>query len=465
MNNLNGYEPEFYRKFINDFLNCMHESYPDGKIDTINNTKYYLALLVSFRLGYENISSMFEAYGFHVPTTRDRRQVITIESTKDERYGVLIPTVLPPTPHKEAFDYEIHALYGDGRFGQVQDIDDTFAESERKYIECLQNIESLLYKTSGVNENGLGYVIKVNNPWFNERTNLSMLEKISEAHGIKLPFDFFSRTTINHGYKFYYYRTGEEQERRRKQVKEYMALASLFLYPGSDVYVEVSEFSDNTFMSSDRLAKYKKEHPGKTYLIVNSDIGVRIESFPGSYKFSGKDMAGAVYNKLLKKRCPEDYIDLRIEGHARFIRIKKETIDGHVCIDGVPLDLYECVHFDAKQNAYIVSELPPIEVSEGEYDGIKFWRCPKVFDWDPDILPRLNNSGLNYCFPEVPRVDALHKFLNKCEKNHHIIAVEDIENIIYLYNHVSLGNIIYIKTLSGDSVMMRFTKAGLEVHV
>ena len=130
MDYLKGTEPELYRGFVGFFLGRMHKAYPDRKIDTISNTMYCLALIVSFRLGYPDVCSMLADYGFNTVETRCGRQELTVKKTKEDTYGVSIPTVLPPKEPSGLLDYKINVLYGDRKESGV-----TYGNDNNKKIQ------------------------------------------------------------------------------------------------------------------------------------------------------------------------------------------------------------------------------------------------------------------------------------------------------------------------------------------
>ena len=475
MDYLKGNEPEKYRYFINEILSKLHDAYPTGEIDSISKTKYCLSALVAFRLGYPDVVSMLDAYGFRIIKI-PRKKLVRIDNWTDEdKDGIVIPTILPPDKDKpkEVFAYKINPLYGfkiDPRY-PVESYYDSLGEIDEKVLHCakekylnlLQEINNVIAGTPEIHQNGIGYCIQVNRAWFNEHTDILLLKKVAESEGITLPADFYYQKKITRGYKTEYFWDPIVVEKRRKKMKQYMALAALFLYPGCDVIVEVTGHSDISFASPSWWEQYKKDHPGKYFLIVNSKTGVSIKHFDDRYKCTaGKDEEGSAYEKMIKKPCPDNYIELWLEGRTRFIRIPKEIKDGKVCVDGVPLDLYECVRFDPEMNAYVISNLKKydIDLEKATFDGISFVMKEDVFDWARGILPVSDASDLRFgkSFPSIPKVDELHRFLNKLEPIHSKIAMEDLENAAYIYKNISLRltTPLMLRTTKGDKINLSY---------
>ena len=462
MDYLRGTEPAKYGQFINKILTELHEAYPTGKIESISKTNYCLASLAAFRLGYPDVVSMLDDYGFHFIKIPGKR-LMRVDAWSDEelRSGIVFPTILPDDNKVKGvgvFAYKVNYLYGDCSCGGSVD-EESFLDAREKYLRLVQKIDDVIEGAPEIDRDGIGFRIRVNHAWFNDRTDMLILQKVTETENINFPEEFFDQKTITHGYEMIYSRTAEGQERRRIRAKQYMALAALFLYPGCDVVIEVFRHADNSFATADYWSKDKIEHPGRDFLIVNSDTGVVIRHFEDMYKCTaGKDEKSLAYQKMLKKSCPEDYVEFRIEGRTRFIRIPKELKDDRVCVDGVPLDLYECIHFDPDINAYVISNLKKydFDLKKVTFDGLDFVMGKTELDWGREIMRTLDSDN-SMSFPAVPRVDALHRFLNRVEPVHSRIAMEDLENAAYLINYTptNIGNmedVLVIKTTTGDRI-------------
>ena len=468
MNYLTGNEPEKYRHFINGILTTLHDAYPTGAIESISKTKYCLAALAAFRLGYPDIVSMLDSYGFRFIKVPGKKLVRVDSWSDEEKGGIIIPTILSTDDDKpkEVFGYKINALYGDCGFGgSANEIDEKcFLDAKEKYLRLVEEINRVVESTPEIDRDGIGFRIRVNHAWFNDRTDMLMLKKVADSEDVDFPDKFSCQKEITRGYEMVYQTSAEGQKRRRIKAKQYMALAALFLYPGCDVVIEVFRHPDNFFAAPEWWRKNEEEHPGRDYLIVNSDTGVVIRHFDDTYKCTaGKDEKGSAYQKMLKKPCPDDYIEIRLEGRTRFIRIPKEIKDGRVCIDGVPLDLYECVHFDPDLNAYVISKLKKydFDLEKATFDGVDFVIEEDIFDWGKGVLPVSDTEDRRFgmSFPAIPKVDALHRFLNQMEPTHSKIAMEDLENAAYLMHNIpmSIGNVglyLVLKTTKGDRIAL-----------
>jgi len=290
------------------------------------------------------------------------------------------------------------------------------------------------------------------------------LEKVVKELNVYYPDSCFTRNRCksplgSHRREFYY---------------PAAVLTALLAYPGNDVVWEMipilvkdgsikglPEFFDLVKY----LNEYQEQHTEHTYLIINSDTCVRVETYEGEYPFKQVDTAEKEYNKMLKKPCPDNYIEFRMENRSGFLRVPKEMTDGKVSVDGVPLDLYECIRFDPGQNAYIIMDLPrydmPLPV--GKIQDYEIFLDLPDFTWDNRIIPKKDKA--DYPFPGIPRIDVLHQFLNRMEPTHAKFMKEDFEAVVQALQNLSysFGRCLFIETNQGDRYSLNIT--GKEIRL
>lgn len=454
-------QPEAYREIADEYFKDLISEYPVGKISTLSKPLYEKGVLISLRLGFDSIESLLSGQGYKI----DSKGVRINKNTRSK--NTLIPTMLP---HEDDTlwaeqDIETRAML-DYSCEPVSKISE---EQKDQFENTIRQMTQLMENTPDINEGSYGYTIRVEDSFFNERTDLNAFEYLSDGEWMAGSLSgkdvcsakgcsFFKGAPIDL----------DERYQRHEKVKRLMAMAALFLYPGSNVYVEVSEFSDIYMAHKSFWEEYRKEHPYRSYLIVNSDTGVEIKRLPRDYRFSHKDLQGMEYEKLLKEPLTEDYIDIKLDGKETVFRIRKEVKEGRVCVHGVPLDLYSCVQYDESTGTYVISpwnndciqDVQPIEtekwnvVVENENYEVEVHHYSQEYDYRT-IMPG-DDELRNY--PKIPRTDKILCFLNSCEKWKHIghISKEDLENVILIskYSTDSKG-FFTIQTTTGGHLSGR----------
>jgi len=441
---LKGTEPEYCRDYTESYFTRIGKEYPTGSIDVLGKMQLCEAEGLAYRLGYDDAFAMFEAYGFKCKQSNGKPTRI---APLKERgfYNITMSAFIPHKEQREVFQYPIHACYGDETYAEVEHSRSEIDTAIDQYRDLLSKAEKTA-STAGIENSPARMIgkIHINNAWFNRRTDIAMLKILTHELELIYPYrTFLYHPQYKNGFDCY-----ECYDSNIDHGFSVMVLTALFVYPGSDIIWElIPRDILQLIYASEGLERrlvfenYIRDRKEYTYLIVNSDTGVRIETFQGKYPYCPTDKAEKEYNRLIKKPCTDDYIEFRMENRSGFIRVPKEIIDGRVCIDGVPLDLYECVRFDSEQNAYIIMNLPkydmPLPLSKIHRYTIS-WDLPD-FTWDNRLIPT-KDSKIYDSFPGIPRVDALHHFLNRMEPTHSKFMMEDLEAIIHVIETPQTGN-------------------------
>lgn len=455
---LNGTEPEYCKEYTNQYLAKTHKEYPSGVIDVVGKLQLCEAEGLASRLNYDDAFKMFEAYGFRCQQKNGKETKIgTYQQHFYDGDDVIMGTFLPSKEKKEVFLYPIHASYGDDSYGTVErsrcEIDDAIARY-KKFFQEVKEVATNWAQTRGDQSFDSVDSIRFDTPWFNNRTDLTMLNILSHELGIYYPSCMLVPKSSKRGYFPYInssvYRSFDEYcEAFAKECFSFIALSALFVHPGTDIIWETIPQSMTKRQYNDWKFDGKGFPPAEhAYLIANSDTGVRIETYPQKYSNHPSDSAEKEYNKLLKRPCPDDYIELRMENRSGCIRIPKELTDGRVSVDGVPLDLYECIRFDSEENAYIIMKLPRYDMPETtlKIQDYNVSLYVPEFTWADYIFPKKNDRSCG--FPGIPRIDALHFFLNEMEPTYEKFMQEDLEAIVHVSKTVnfSLGNLLKLES-------------------
>ena len=449
------YDPEPHRKMEDVFLQEMKEEYPSGVVDSLKKQMYVKGLILAARFGFDSIEKYLAARGY---TSSAKNKKIKMKSN-DESFG------------RDLWGCEIHAHVFDISTLQSDDLVDlkeeialkargqlSYEEKKKRFEEFIEQINYLMENTPGINKNGLGYTIRVENSFFNERTDLEQLSKLEKEHNFNLPYDLKTKQMLTgQAYEHTYMRRSEDQQRRRENMKKYMAATALFVYPGQNVYLEVFGYSDNTFATEQFYKEYDAAHPERTYIVVNADTGVEIKALPKNYRFSHKDVQGQEYAKYIKEPLSEECYEIGMDGSNIVWRLKKEIIDGRTCLCGVPLDCYDFIHFDEILNRYIIT--PQIKqdlISGAIFGNNQTWE----FEWNKErykiSVPSFSGGMRDqlvsyrtfraefrflmpteeetYSYPAAPKKDVLLSIINRIDEWRHMgqVSKTDIENYLIL---------------------------------